>query len=421
MSDTHAHRPVAPAGGMADTVRRKGPVDPVLALLHRHYELCAGAVDPLEIAAGLEAHGITDRVAARFRHRDVFALAEELFARVPRESPAAPGAPAPDGSRPTVRRALAHLLPGVVCAAGVAASHLSRTALAPLAGGATPVAVGLTACAVVRRGPLSVPGLRGPALWTGWLVAFALYGPGALGALLGSSHRTYGLPAPAAAAGLLALAFAPLPAAWCVSRFGRRARARLAGARTLREFTAAVRLSTAGTFALFTLVLLALLALLTPACLLLDRGARPDLVTCGGFVALGLLLFTGRLLAVHGFRAAAAASTGAACAAEAAALALAGCPPTAGAARAFVAAAGPGAVQAAACAAAALALACHACVVLARSRAHGAPARPDAQPYDPAYAAALYGSPHAPDITSAYVPCHTCGVGAAPRTDAAAR
>ena len=35
--------------------------------MHRHRDLCERAVDPLEIAAGLEAHGITDRTAARFR------------------------------------------------------------------------------------------------------------------------------------------------------------------------------------------------------------------------------------------------------------------------------------------------------------------------------------------------------------------
>ncbi|MGK5626928.1 hypothetical protein [Streptomyces sp. URMC 123] len=59
--------------------------DPVRALMRRHRRLCARAVDPLEIAAGLEAHGLTDRTAARFRHRDVFSLAEELYARSPRE------------------------------------------------------------------------------------------------------------------------------------------------------------------------------------------------------------------------------------------------------------------------------------------------------------------------------------------------
>lgn len=77
---------------------RRGAADPVKALMHRHRDLCERAVDPLEIAAGLEAHGVTDRTAARFRHRDVFSLAEEMYARVsrdgePAQRPAPPGAP----------------------------------------------------------------------------------------------------------------------------------------------------------------------------------------------------------------------------------------------------------------------------------------------------------------------------------------
>ncbi|WP_425329127.1 hypothetical protein [Streptomyces eurocidicus] len=57
------------------------PADPVKALLRRHRELCARAVDPLEIAAGLEARGAMDHTAAECRHRDLFSLAEELYAR----------------------------------------------------------------------------------------------------------------------------------------------------------------------------------------------------------------------------------------------------------------------------------------------------------------------------------------------------
>ncbi|MGV2921265.1 hypothetical protein RMO59_35855, partial [Streptomyces alfalfae] len=34
---------------------RHGAADPVKALMRRHHDLCARAVDPLEIAAGLEA------------------------------------------------------------------------------------------------------------------------------------------------------------------------------------------------------------------------------------------------------------------------------------------------------------------------------------------------------------------------------
>ncbi|MEU6060016.1 hypothetical protein [Streptomyces sp. NPDC047097] len=88
--------------------------DPVKALLHRHRALCERAVDPLEIAAALEAHGVTDRTAASFRHRDVFSLAEELYARTPRSDdehlahPRATGTGHPgrgsDGDRPTSSR-----------------------------------------------------------------------------------------------------------------------------------------------------------------------------------------------------------------------------------------------------------------------------------------------------------------------------
>lgn len=82
---------------------RRGTADPVKVLMHRHRDLCEHAVDPLEIAAGLEAHGLTDRTAARYRHRDVFSLAEELYARVPG---AGRHAPAPRGRGRT--RAAAH-------------------------------------------------------------------------------------------------------------------------------------------------------------------------------------------------------------------------------------------------------------------------------------------------------------------------
>ncbi|WP_217189402.1 hypothetical protein, partial [Streptomyces buecherae] len=73
------------AGRARPGERRRGRyVDPVRQLLHQHRELCERAVDPWEIAAGLEARGVGDRSAARYRHRDVFSLAEELYARTPR-------------------------------------------------------------------------------------------------------------------------------------------------------------------------------------------------------------------------------------------------------------------------------------------------------------------------------------------------
>ena len=54
--------------------------------------VCASAVDPLEIAASLEASGISKRVVAeRYGHANVFALAEELWTKVAfRPGPGAP-------------------------------------------------------------------------------------------------------------------------------------------------------------------------------------------------------------------------------------------------------------------------------------------------------------------------------------------
>ncbi|GIH24430.1 hypothetical protein Aph01nite_27400 [Acrocarpospora phusangensis] len=57
-------------------------------------DLCANAVDPLEIAAGLEFGGLTDEGAARHGHSDVFAYAEALYRSVPRK-PAEPSQETP--------------------------------------------------------------------------------------------------------------------------------------------------------------------------------------------------------------------------------------------------------------------------------------------------------------------------------------
>ncbi|MFG2906175.1 hypothetical protein ACGF13_14045 [Kitasatospora sp. NPDC048286] len=64
-----------------------GSADPVREVMAEHRELCERAVDPLEIAAGLEEAGLGRDAAARCRHADLFSLAEELYARVPRRPP----------------------------------------------------------------------------------------------------------------------------------------------------------------------------------------------------------------------------------------------------------------------------------------------------------------------------------------------
>ncbi|MEU6171148.1 hypothetical protein ABZ832_04405 [Streptantibioticus parmotrematis] len=375
-----AHRADARPAGERSQAARAG-ADPVRELMLRHHDLCAHAVDPLEIAAGLEARGVTDRDAARCRHRDVFSLAEELYARVPRalDEPQVP----PATAKMTARQVLWHLLPGAVCLAGIAASHAAGPRWSAVTGGAALVAVAASARAAVRRGPLRAPRVPGTALVTCWLLAFALYGPAALDALPGLSRGgPGGLLDPVAASGFLARAVALLPAAWLAARFARRGRRRLADSHDLAEFGAGMRPAALGVLAAFALTLTALLTL---AYAVADgRAAGADggahaVVALAGAALLGLLLFTAQLLAVHGHGRAALAGTGAACAVEAVAFALAAVSRLPGLAaasaplRLLARTGGPGAVQALACGAATLALAAFALAALARGGAHHAP------------------------------------------------
>ncbi|MET3985957.1 hypothetical protein [Streptomyces sp. PvR034] len=249
--------------GRVVTGRRRASGDPVKALMHRHRELCERAVDPLEIAAGLEAHGITDRTAARFRHRDVFSLAEELYARVPRgEVPDAPRAAAPAGAGPADLRGAAYaLVPGALALG------------ADLIGGPAPwVAVLAVALAV---GVLARPRTRGrrhpwlPQLLAAAATGYALHRLGTpLGTPLG-----------------VGLALAAAPAHWCDAAFTARARRRLAGSRALEDFAAGAR------------------PLLVGAALCFTALASVPLVLLGAPLAvavpLAVLLFLTRLLVRH--------------------------------------------------------------------------------------------------------------------------
>ncbi|WP_262004627.1 hypothetical protein [Streptomyces sp. FIT100] len=92
-------------------------------LAERLDDVIADAVHPDEIAALLEADGLTDeQIRVRYGHEDSFALAEELYARraVPVESAGADGRGGPAGAGPGPGRAgptlLACLLRGLVFA-----------------------------------------------------------------------------------------------------------------------------------------------------------------------------------------------------------------------------------------------------------------------------------------------------------------
>lgn len=379
-TETGENAPAKPGKAAAP---RRGPADPVKALMHRHRELCERAVDPLEIAAGLEAHGVTDRTASRFRHRDVFSLAEELYARVPRggesgTSPARTGARAAESraghaggaghARGAGRagRALLALLPGAVCALAVVALEVTDGAarLAAGAGGAVATAVALALC--LRRGPLRAVGRTVPAvrLWTLWLLAYAAYGEGLLQQIADGGPVG---PLPLTAAPLVALALAVAPAAWCARHFSVQARRKLDGSRGLEEFASAARPLLLSVVAFYVCVLT---ALLVPVGLVLPHEAFAPAV------ALGTLLFLARLLIVHGFPESAAAGLAAACAAEVAApvLLLAGrlpgCEFLASPVEAAVGAWGAGSVPAIACGAAAVGLLAHATAALSRASAH---------------------------------------------------
>ncbi|MEU1818680.1 hypothetical protein ABZ543_26365 [Streptomyces roseifaciens] len=322
--------------------------DPVKALLHRHHGLCARAVDPLEIAAVLEDGGLTDRAAAECRHRDVFSLSDELYARAEREEHARP---APGASRD--------------------ARALGRTV----------------------RAPWRFAGLFAGA----WLVAYALLGGPALAVLL-SGHApglppgglSGGVSGPASGPALVGVlrAAAPLavalacglaPALWCARWFTGRVRHALVASRSRAEFRARawpVLLTSVG---LFTATLATLLWSVRAA---LGAPAVPP-GELAAVTALGGLLFLARLLAARGFGRTAVAAVLAACAVEAAALGAAAlgagapgagpfaAPSSAAPAVAWAAGAyGPAAIPLVACAVPALALLVHALAVFSRASAH---------------------------------------------------
>ncbi|MFE6173330.1 hypothetical protein [Streptomyces sp. NPDC056464] len=362
---TTAPRPASP--------RRTG-ADPVKALMHRHRDLCERAVDPLEIAAGLEAHGVTDRTAARFLHRDVFSLAEEMYVRTPRdgETPAAPSSLPPLRAR--VGWMVLTLLPGALCAAAVAGLHLTDGRSRLIAAAAGVLAVTLALRAALTRGPLAAKqGTRPTATRICWLIAYALLGDGLLQAVATRGpdalpDGTADGPWPLAAAPVLALALSCAPAAWCAHVLAVRARRRLTASRALKDFATSAKPLLLGTLALYLAALTALLTLTTST--LGEPGAYPQTLT------LGALLLLTRLLTTHGFTQAPALVLTATASAEATALAallaarLPGCAWLGAPVEALIDVWGLAAIPTLACGAGALTLLLHAMRTLTRASAH---------------------------------------------------
>ncbi|SDJ87226.1 hypothetical protein [Streptomyces indicus] len=96
-------------------------VDPADALAERYAEQIAAAVHADEVAALLESDGLSaDGIEERYGRPDLFSLAEDLYARVPRHYPEPPPAPdpwRPDGTR-CLLRGLVFALPALAYVVG---------------------------------------------------------------------------------------------------------------------------------------------------------------------------------------------------------------------------------------------------------------------------------------------------------------
>ncbi|MGW1613515.1 hypothetical protein ACWCQZ_29610 [Streptomyces sp. NPDC002285] len=371
---TTGTRPTATDPLPTTTPSRRAGADPVKALMHRHRDLCERAVDPLDIAAGLEAHGITDRTASRFLHRDVFSLAEEMYARVPRDAESRSGAPTLDTPRARADWILLTLLPGALCAATVTALHLTHGQSRLIAAAAGTLAVALAVRAALARGPLAGKDRAHPTtMRISWLIAYALLGDGLLQAAAAGGPDalptgTAEGPWPLTTAPVLALALSCAPAAWCVHLFAVRARRRLSASRALEEFATSAKPLLLGTFALYLCAVAALLTLTTTT--LNEPLAYPQTLT------LGALLLLSRLLTTHGFTHAPVLVLTATASAEATALAslfaarLPGCALLATPVQTLVDTGGPAAIPTIACGAGALTLLLHALRTVTRASAH---------------------------------------------------
>ncbi|MEV4329025.1 hypothetical protein AB0K02_00505 [Streptomyces sp. NPDC049597] len=112
--------------------------DPLDALADRLRDVIAAAVHPDEVAAVLESDGMTDdHIRLTYGRPDSFALAEDLYAKVPRAHPEPPGPPADPwqaGLLGCLLRGLVFALPGLAYV--LAAPILAGAALAPLLAGA---------------------------------------------------------------------------------------------------------------------------------------------------------------------------------------------------------------------------------------------------------------------------------------------
>jgi hypothetical protein len=112
-------RPRASAGAATKAGATGGhgaPADPVEEAAARFSGIAAAAVHPFEVAAAIEADGVTDRQVQRdYGRMDAFELAEELYADTPRDYPEPEQAPSPWNAplSASLLRGLVYALPGL--------------------------------------------------------------------------------------------------------------------------------------------------------------------------------------------------------------------------------------------------------------------------------------------------------------------
>jgi hypothetical protein len=142
MGAGNGHRPRPRPGDSAEAQRltatanghQRAPVT-VTALCDQFAEVCASAVDPLEIASALEFEGLGDQAAKRrYGYPDVFALAQDMYFRVQRRPAEPEGPPDPwadSGRLKPALHALLYALPGVCfpAAIGLLVGHGVEVAL----------------------------------------------------------------------------------------------------------------------------------------------------------------------------------------------------------------------------------------------------------------------------------------------------
>ncbi|MBV6700845.1 hypothetical protein [Kitasatospora aureofaciens] len=240
-----------------------------------HRALCERAVDPLEIAAGLEEAGLGAEAAARCRHADLFSLAEELYARVPRRPtppPTARDRQCGAAARATLTAAALAVLPCAAVAGLGARWPVLLAAAVPLA--LTPALTAEPPAGPVRP-PFASPGAadelgaeRSAQRGTGtrWRPAALAHGVG-LAVLLLLPTAVAGGDRPLTVAMVLAAAVSAGSAERAARWYRQVGRGHLGAAATLAEFRARMRpvlpVAVALHLAVLTVLTFAALAVLT--------------------------------------------------------------------------------------------------------------------------------------------------------------